>query len=402
MRKENRRSFKTVLLMPRVQFKFVGIVAILAGTLPAFSLAQMEQLQIQLKRIPQASCLTSKCHPDIDKARVVHGPVQAKGCTVCHIPASEPGLVKGKKEVLAKLPKDHPPLFKIDILHIESTCFLCHDDFGDLLKKAPSIHSAIKKKGCPSCHNPHAGNNKSLLSSAKIDDGCIECHKMGENVKTAHEPVVKGECTKCHGIHSSNHRQLLIKTEKQLCFSCHEDTKAELDKFKYIHKPVVDRQCSECHAPHGSDYFRLLIEKYTPEFYAPFNISNYNLCFSCHRKDIVLVKETEKLTEFRNGKTNLHYRHVNMPDRGRTCRACHATHASDEPKHIREKFPFGSMKIPIQYEKTETGGSCLGCHDRRGYDRVNPVVYFSDKDKAASTSRRGSTCSGDDHGKDGG
>jgi hypothetical protein len=86
MRKENRRSFKTVLLMPRVQFKFVGIVAILAGTLPALSLAQMEQLQIQLKRIPQASCLTSKCHPDIDKARVVHGPVQAKGCTVCHIP----------------------------------------------------------------------------------------------------------------------------------------------------------------------------------------------------------------------------------------------------------------------------------------------------------------------------
>ena len=33
MKKENRRSFKTILLMPRVQLKFVGIVAILVGTL---------------------------------------------------------------------------------------------------------------------------------------------------------------------------------------------------------------------------------------------------------------------------------------------------------------------------------------------------------------------------------
>jgi predicted CXXCH cytochrome family protein len=133
-----------------------------------------------------------------------------------------------------------------------------------------------------------------------------------------------------------------------------------------------------CHAAHGSDYFRLLIKEYSPEFYAPFDVSNYDLCFSCHQADKVLVKETENFTDFRNGKTNLHFLHVNNPQRGRTCRTCHATHASDEPKHLREKVPYGGWEIRINFEKTETGGGCSpGCHDRRGYDRVNPAVYLS-------------------------
>jgi predicted CXXCH cytochrome family protein len=376
MKKENRRSFKTILLMPRVQLKFAGIVAILVGTLPALSLAQMEQMQTQLKHVPQASCLTPKCHADIDKARYVHGPIRAKGCTICHIPTSEPNLVKGKKEVVAKLPKDHPPLFKIDKLHIESTCFLCHDEFGDSLKKAAIIHSAIKNKGCLSCHNPHSSNNKFRLLSAKIGDLCIKCHKMGENVKTPHEPVAKRECTKCHDSHSSNFKNRLIKEQRQLCLSCHEGTKEELEKYKYPHRPLLERECSNCHAPHGSGYFRLLVREYSPDFYAPFDVSLYDLCFSCHKQDIVLARETDSLTYFRNGTMNLHYLHVNDPKKGRTCRTCHAAHASDEPKLLREKIPYGEWSVPIGFEKTETGGSCSpGCHNRHVYDRVNPVVY---------------------------
>jgi len=152
-----------------------------------------------------------------------------------------------------------------------------------------------------------------------------------------------------------------------------------LEKFRYVHRPVVERECSECHAPHGSDYYRLLVKNYPPEFYAPFDVSIYDLCFSCHNQDIVLVKDTENLTSFRNGTMNLHYKHVNMPEKGRTCRTCHATHASNEPKHLREKVPYGGWGIPIGFEKTETGGGCSpGCHNPRVYDRINPAVYASD------------------------
>ena len=91
---------------------------------------------------------------------------------------------------------------------------------------------------------------------------------------------------------------------------------------------------------------------------------------------MVLTPETTDLTDFRNGKTNMHYLHVNKAERGRTCRACHETHGSDLPKHIRESIPYGKWDLPIRFTKTETGGSCSpGCHLPKPYDRINPVDY---------------------------
>ena len=89
-----------------------------------------------------------------------------------------------------------------------------------------------------------------------------------------------------------------------------------------------------------------------------------------------MTRETTDLTDFRNGSLNLHYIHVNKADRGRTCRACHATHGSDQPKHIRDTVPFGMWEIPLKFDKTETGGGCTtGCHQTRAYDRKDPVEY---------------------------
>ena len=83
---------------------------------------------------------------------------------------------------------------------------------------------------------------------------------------------------------------------------------------------------------------------------------------------------TTTLTGFRNGDKNLHYVHVNKNPKGRTSRACHEVHAGKQANHIRERVPFGKLSYPIRYTKTPNGGSCIvGCHVKRGYDRVNPV-----------------------------
>ena len=75
---------------------------------------------------------------------------------------------------------------------------------------------------------------------------------------------------------------------------------------------------------------------------------------------------------FRNGERNLHFLHVNR-EKGRSCRACHDEHASNQPKHIRESVPFGRWTMHTQYTKTETGGGCTtGCHRPYSYDRDNP------------------------------
>ena len=81
--------------------------------------------------------------------------------------------------------------------------------------------------------------------------------------------------------------------------------------------------------------------------------------------------ETTTVTDFRDGSRNLHFVHVNKTRKGRTCRACHETHASRRPNHIRESVPFGNWQLPVNYEKTDDGGSCApGCHRPETYSRT--------------------------------
>jgi len=88
----------------------------------------------------------------------------------------------------------------------------------------------------------------------------------------------------------------------------------------------------------------------------------------------VLTEKTTGLTGFRNGTRNLHFVHVNKADRGRNCRACHESHASAQPLHVRDTTPYGNWNMPINFKRTETGGSCAsGCHKPYAYDRNTPV-----------------------------
>jgi predicted CXXCH cytochrome family protein len=354
-------------------FKRTHMYALPLVVLPSLSCLWAGQKPTEITE----NCSTPECHNSYRQKRYVHKPVTLGVCKFCHKSVD---------------PQKHT--FKL-VRTRKELCGGCHQEQTRDSKTVPSVeqlrpkaqigkgkylHKPIEEGKCLDCHNPHGSDNKFLLSATKVAELCRKCHKNNEIVNNPHKPVADGECNRCHNSHSSNYRNLLTNNQKPLCFSCHEDTKAELDKFKFIHKPVVDRGCTVCHGPHGSDYFRLLTKEYTPEFYAPFDISNYDLCFSCHQADKVLTKETENLTDFRNGKTNLHYLHVNTPERGRTCRTCHATHASNEPKHLRKAVPYGQWGIPIQFEKTENGGGCSpGCHNPRAYDRIKPVIYKFDK-----------------------
>jgi predicted CXXCH cytochrome family protein len=309
---------------------------------------------------PTENCATKECHNTYRKKQYVHEPVARGVCKLCHKSVD---------------PKKHS--FKL-VRTRKELCGNCHQEQA----KGKYLHKPVEEGKCLDCHNSHSSNNKFLIPVASIAELCLKCHDKKEKVKNPHEPVAQGKCTLCHKNHNSSYRPLLVDNQRQLCFSCHEGTKAELDRSKYIHKPAVDRDCRVCHEPHGSDYFRLLVKEYPSEFYTSFDISKYDLCFSCHQANKVLVKETENLTDFRNGTMNLHYLHVNTPERGRTCRTCHATHASNEPKHLRKAVPYGGWEIPIQFEKTETGGGCSpGCHTPRAYDRIIPAVYISDKSK---------------------
>ena len=70
------------------------------------------------------------------------------------------------------------------------------------------------------------------------------------------------------------------------------------------------------------------------------------------------MKSSRSTTGFRDGNRNIHFAHVNKEHRGRTCRACHATHASTQPSQIRDRAVFGRWLMPINYEKSDEVTGC--------------------------------------------
>jgi predicted CXXCH cytochrome family protein len=105
----------------------------------------------------------------------------------------------------------------------------------------------------------------------------------------------------------------------------------------------------------------------------PYTDTEFSLCFDCHDRDLLRYADTSFATNFRDGERNLHFLHVNDPQKGRSCTLCHAIHGADNPTLIAASVPFGQWQLPLKFVKTATGGSCSpGCHKPYAYDREVP------------------------------
>ncbi len=302
---------------------------------------------------------------------IVHGPAAVGSCSACH----------------AVHQSDFP---KMLVAEVNDVCFTCHADKANTLKSTKHIHTPVKQS-CVNCHSPHSGNFRYNLNAENTRGLCLTCH-MDKDAEIREATVphkaldTDRKCLACHDAHASNNVKQLLKPPMDLCLSCHDkeyngqngriaNMKAILESNTDRHGPIKQGDCSGCHNPHGSKNFRMLREFYPQLFYAGYNPDNYKLCFMCHEKTIASDESTTTLTNFRNGSQNLHFVHVNKAVKGRTCRACHDAHATNNPRHIRDKVPFATWQLPVGFKKTESGGSCQpGCHQKFSYDRAKPVV----------------------------
>jgi predicted CXXCH cytochrome family protein len=311
-----------------------------------------------------------ECHKGVTDHEMLHGPVAVGECSICHNPHSS-----DEKSLLTVKP--------------DELCVACHETTKNELEKFEFIHEPAKGD-CTGCHDPHGADNWKMMKG-EAPELCLACHedikKRSDTATHKHGAVVeKGGCLKCHTPHASTVKYILKDSPMNLCMTCHSKAQGseenpvpaftDLKGKKFMHGPIKEKDCSGCHKTHGSENFRLLAGSYPPVFYSPFAEENYALCFTCHQKTLVWTEKTDDLTDFRNGDVNMHYLHVNKDRRGRTCRACHQTHASNSPKHIRKDVPYGMWDLPLNFKKTETGGSCKpGCHVAKSYDRDKPVNY---------------------------
>jgi predicted CXXCH cytochrome family protein len=317
--------------------------------------------------------LCARCHDDkIFAKKAVHGPAALGACEACHQPHS------------SKFPK---------LVNAQGTdlCYSCHDQMKAQLASAKFVHKAVTEKGCNECHDTHASDYSKQLVKAP-QDLCISCHKPIEQVMLTsavkHTAVTSDNgCMNCHTPHGGPRAKLMKGAANETCLKCHDKPIQVVaanhvvpsidivkDPSQSKHGPIRDGDCTGCHAPHGGNNNRLLAKAFPDTFYQSFDVTKYDLCFSCHDKNLVLQAKTNALTKFRNGEQNLHYLHVNKSDKGRSCRACHEVHSSKQPVHLRESVPFGKWEMPLSFNQTPTGGSCRpGCHTEMKYDRQNPV-----------------------------
>jgi len=295
--------------------------------------------------------LCASCHPDKIDYKYVHGPVATGDCVTCHDPH--------ESDNARLVVKNGPDL-----------CFMCHGDIQEEFKKK-FVHPAMEL-GCPSCHNPHGSSIKKFFAAegAKL---CYQCHSTIEDklktAKSIHPPIKTARgCATCHTPHASDAPKLLPKTGKDFCLDCHKDFIKKNQTV--LHGPIRDGKCTPCHDPHGTPNDKLLVKSFTTEFYVSYTDDEFQLCFSCHNRDLLRFPTTTFSTGFRDGEKNLHYLHVNRKDRGKSCRACHVIHAGENPKLIADKVLFGKWNLPLKFVKTEHGGSCApGCHQAYSYDR---------------------------------
>lgn len=319
----------------------------------------------------QREGLCMSCHAElIEGMKVLHGPVALELCSSCHDPHAsdlEGLLTKPARQL----------------------CDSCHTEFGREAHEAVSIHEPAAES-CSRCHDPHGGNRRAFLP---VEQGklCAECHdqaseKAGAEAEPkafAHLAMTENrECSDCHDPHWSANPKLLAEPSIGQCLRCHDREQARsgggtveavgerIRSSAFRHGPIEQGDCTACHAAHGNDDPRLMKLEFPDGIYVPYSEGAYALCFSCHDSSLVQLERTRQ-TGFRDGDRNLHFVHVNR-EKGRSCRACHHEHASDQPFQIRQSVPFGRWELAVGFEPTPTGGACLtGCHDRRGYDRNN-------------------------------
>ncbi len=135
-----------------------------------------------------------------------------------------------------------------------------------------------------------------------------------ERVQTRRDDKRVG-CVECHRAHDNKFGRLLRKPATELCFTCHEKMQAQIAAAKFKHRPVSDNSCvpATCHMARSMANCSLPIIRLPP--YPPTIPPSMPYASLAMRREIVRERYVDNQTDFRNGRLNLHYLHVNRRER---------------------------------------------------------------------------------------
>ena len=417
----------TVRLRALALTLFLALLPLLAVT------AAEAQNKFRLK--PGASgkiCLD--CHSDFAdklKSKFVHTPVKTGDCAGCHSPHAsahgkllaaspsaicltchptvvpEKALSGHKVAVEGKCVACHDPHASNNKANLRKTgnalCVSCHKTTGDEIAKVKFKHIPVSND-CLSCHNPHGSDTAAHLLKKPVPALCVECHKPdsprfasqhvnypvakadcaschnphGSNTggilfDTIHPPVASKRCTQCHNAAASSEPFATRRSGFELCRGCHSTMVNETLGKKRIHWPLVEKSgCLNCHEPHASRQKKLL------------NVAEATLCGQCHQDTVEYqarlaekAKQEQPTSKARVVKGAL----THAPIQEGSCTACHAPHAADGPRLLKNasivdgcgachdwlkhnSHPMGEKYVDMRNRNLSV--NCLSCHRAHG------------------------------------
>ncbi len=247
-------------------------------------------------------------------------------------------------------------------------CQACHPDIwagfyrNAHFKSIASGKESPERTGCEGCHGPGKAHVDGRGDRTKINriqgraaqqvlDACLKCHASDfnrVNIRRSPHSTHDVACTNCHSIHhSTTPKFLLAKQQKDLCYGCHLDVKAQFD-MPYRHRVNEGAMvCSDCHNPHGS-FNATWRSGIRPRMVAQ-AFGADEACLKCH---------ADKRGPFV-------YEHP--PVRVEGCEICHSPHGSVNPRLLVRPAVFTM---------------CLECHNgisgfgKTGFGAPTPLTSF--------------------------
>lgn len=272
----------------------------------------------------------TKCHDESDIPKILHigktkhGTVadgRTPTCTSCH---GDSDRHINKPEGVADRPRPDVVFKTKGGTGAESqiaSCIACHKSDTNRSHWAGSTHQS-RDVSCTNCHSVHVAKDK-VLSKATQFEVCFACHKeqRAQVNRPSHHPVLEGKvaCSDCHNPHGSTGPKLMKRDSVvETCYQCHAEKRGP---FVHNHEPVSE-DCTNCHNPHGTVVESMLKVR------APF------LCHQCHTPHGAFIPQVKGAQVPGNAPTNANGlgKGTTNLTQGRACLNCHTeVHGSNNP-----------------------------------------------------------------------
>lgn len=320
--------------------------------------------------VAENSCLNChRSHNAKSKERLLASPNDSGVCLVCH--NGNTGT-----NIKSEIQKNHG--HNVEIYNN------IHDPSENILSSP--IHTQ-----CADCHDPHRVNSSSA-SAPNVNGRLNGVSGMNIGGSIIAESQFEYEvCFKCHGQdrynnpvvtrqdQNSNLRVAFLPSNASFHGVATQGTAYNVPSLRTRWHETTRLYCTDCHnnnnskknggsgpnGPHGSTFEHILERRYLISTNMPYQQSNYDLCWKCHRPEIILG---ENFTTFK-----YHKKHID--EESTPCSVCHDPHGSQRNAgliNFDTSAVFPNLNGELKFEVVGDKGYCyLQCH---GEDH-SPEVY---------------------------